>query len=279
LLASGSKMITSAGTAGSTGSIDVARTIVHARVRIASTWYFAPHASPARRTTARPNVVNRCTSTSVHATLESTIGLDEVRQLEFAVISDSSSRAEAHDFSFGYHAASVSSTRVRRASSRDLAGITEESGGTFAAVGSVDAKRASSSVHARSSESAISREEGKVLLEEIHQVPFAVGSNEGTRAHANGLTVSTTVANTVVHARVVESVTHYRSVTVLPSVVGVASALVANTNNVYAATSVLTRLSAISKVNGKGVLTQNTKIISRTEAVSFSTRNVARTTV
>jgi len=173
----------------------------------------------------------------------------------------------------------MGSARVRRAASGNFAFCSKEASCAFTGVGAVDSKGASSTVLTRSSKSAIFGKKSEVLLEEIHQVPFAVRSNESTRADADGLTISTTITNTVVLARVVNSVTDDRSVAVLSSVVRIASALVANTNNIDAASSVLTRLSTVSKVNSKGVLTQNTEIISRAKAVRFTICNITRSTV
>jgi len=72
-LTSRAKMRTSTSTSSSTIFSNIASTSVHAGVRIASTGYFAPIASPTSRAVARPNVVNSGARTTVPAALESTV--------------------------------------------------------------------------------------------------------------------------------------------------------------------------------------------------------------
>jgi len=117
------------------------------------------------------------------------------------------------------------------------------------------------------------------LFEEGSEVPLAVGSNEGTRADANGFTVGAAFADTVVHARIVISVTNQRLVAVFSGPISGAITNETSSHDVHAVTSVLAGLSTIAKVRVQRILTKSTKIVSGTETVDHIVFNIASTFV
>jgi len=189
-----------------------------------------------------------------------------------ATITNSSSRAIANDASIDNIATSIVHTRIRSTSGRSLALSTEVAVGTFASVNSTDCSAASTTVHARRTESTIGLEGKEVILEISHQSNLAKSSSIISGAYAVSFTIDSTSASTVVLARVVASIANNRSCAIRTSPVRIASALESLTDNVVASSTVQARRTAISKVIFQGVLAENTVEVTRALAHGTSSR-------
>jgi len=148
---SGTKVVSSTSTSSFSSFCFRAQATRLARVRITGSRNVAPLTSPATRARTTPFSLDKSTGSTVPAVLESAIGFNEIAQHKFTIVSNSSSRAETHDITSGvYQAASVSSTRVRRATSGNFASFSEPASSTSTGIGTRNGLGASSTVLAGS---------------------------------------------------------------------------------------------------------------------------------